>query len=218
MKCSECSAPIDPVIAIDIDGTLGDYHTHFVEFAACWLNKWPSYMWDYRGQMPHGDWFTRVFNVDRTTFRAIKLAYRQGGQKRLMPIAPYAFEFMSAAHRLGCETWITTTRPWERFDRVDPDSRHWLEKHHIPYQVLMFDEDKMGQLWRRVDPARVVMVLDDQDDVLSEAAELFGRGVPVMMEGPHNEDAAWPYCRVPDFPRALSVLTTRIMNWRHHAK
>jgi hypothetical protein len=216
MICTECSEPIKPVIAVDIDGTLGDYHNSFVTFAAQWLNKWPDRMYDYAGHMPHGDWFTRCFNVDRTTFRAIKLAYRQGGMKRIMPIYAGASAFMNGAFRKDCEVWITTTRPWERFDRVDPDSRHWLEKHDIPFHVLMYDEDKVNQLWQRVDPRRVVMVLDDQADILKEVARLINPGAPVMFSGPHNAQATWGGRRVSNFKEAGLLLDVLLANWRHH--
>lgn len=216
MKCSDCSAPIDPVIAIDIDGTLGDYHKSFVEFAAQWLNKWPDCMYDYKGSIPHRQFFCACFNVDETTFRAIKLAYRQGGMKRLMPVYPGAVEFMKQANRKGCEIWITTTRPWERFDRIDPDSRHWLEKHDIPFHVLMYDEDKIDQLYRRVDWRRVVMVLDDQRDVLERAAALIGPGVPIMMKGQHNLQSGWWGRKVDGFRAAGALLDVLINNWEHN--
>jgi hypothetical protein len=216
VKCSDCSAPIEPVIAIDIDGTLGDYHKSFVEFAAQWLNKWPDGMYSYRGAIPYRQFFCACFNVDETTFRAIKLAYRQGGMKRLMPVYPGAVEFMKQAHRKGCEIWITTTRPWERFDRIDPDSRHWLEKHDIPFHVLMYDEDKVDQLYRRVDHRRVVMILDDQVDVLDRAVTLIGPGAAVMMSGQHNSNAEWNGRRVASFRDASDLLDVLITNWEHH--
>lgn len=28
-----------PIVALDIDGTLGDYHSHFLRFAEQWLDK-----------------------------------------------------------------------------------------------------------------------------------------------------------------------------------
>ena len=77
MKCSSCSAPVAPVVAIDIDGTLGDYHQHFIEFAEQWLgvSKFAGdriAVWKlYDGLGPFRDWFTSAYAVDVTTFRSI---------------------------------------------------------------------------------------------------------------------------------------------------
>src|SRR5215469_14479212 len=89
VRCSDCHQEIKPVVAIDIDGTLGDYHDHFINFAVQWLGfgyEKPRGSKAYDGSESHRDWFTRVMGVDVTTFRAIKLAFRQGGMTRIMPI------------------------------------------------------------------------------------------------------------------------------------
>jgi hypothetical protein len=219
MICTKCSDPIRPIVAIDIDGTLGDYHNHFAKFARDWLNKDPAKaglsMFDYDGSESHGDWFCRTFDVDRTTFRAIKLAYRQGGQKRIMPIYRGAADLLDMANRRDCEVWITTTRPWERFDRIDPDSRHWLDKHDLVYDVLMFDEAKMLELHRRVDPGRVVMILDDQVDVLYQARNLFSPSVPVIAGGMHNSGVRWGGRGVDSLIGAQVMLEKRVQQWRN---
>lgn len=187
MLCSKCSALVRPVVAVDIDGTLGDYHTHFIEFAVEWLGaQVSSDVYKYGGVPRHREWFCKTFGVDVSTFRAIKLAYRQGGHKRTMPVWQGSKDFLEAIVRSGAELWLTTTRPHDRYDRVDPDTREWLRRHGLPFHGLLYDEDKMDALHERVAASRVVAVVDDEPEPLSRAEELFGHNVPILRRTPYN--------------------------------
>jgi hypothetical protein len=195
MKCTNCHEVIKPVVAIDIDGTLADYHDHFLHFAVNWLGTGyhkPRGQLAYDGSEPHREWFTRTMQVDATTFRTIKLAFRQGGMKRTMPIFRESVETVRYFRQLGAEVWLTTTRPWERFDRVDPDTRHWLNEHDIEFDGLIYDDDKMNALAVRVDPDRVVAVVDDLAEVLDEAHQLFDNATTILRHTIHNRAVHWP--------------------------
>ena len=194
MRCSDCSEVIKPIVAMDIDGTLGDYHDHFLDFAVKWLGQKyykPRGMYAYDGSEPHREWFTRTMEVDVTTFRAIKLAFRQGGLKRTMPIYLESTETIDFIRRFGAEVWLTTTRPWERFDRVDPDTRHWLAEHGIEFDGLIYDDAKMAALAERVDAERVVAVVDDLIEVLEEAKDRFPNAVTILRKTIHNRGVNW---------------------------
>ena len=58
MKCTECGRELRPVVAIDIDGTLGDFHGHFIKFIVDYLGY--NGTGDlYNGRMPMKQWFIR---------------------------------------------------------------------------------------------------------------------------------------------------------------
>lgn len=194
MKCENCYQDIRPVVAMDIDGTLADYHDHFLNFAIGWLGKGyykPRGNLAYDGSEDHREWFTRIMEVDVSTFRAIKLAFRQGGMKRTMPIYRESSQTIDAIREMGAEVWLTTTRPWERFDRVDPDTRHWLSQHGIEFDGLIYDDDKMTALKERVDVERVVAVVDDLTEVLEIAGDIFPNAVTIMRKTIHNRGVTW---------------------------
>jgi hypothetical protein len=174
MLCSRCSNPLKPIVCLDIDGTMGDYHGHLVKFATEYMGYSQPPRSIYTGAIPFREWFTRAFNTDLRTFRDIKLAYRQGAQKRSMPCRPWAQGAISHLRLAGAEIWITTTRPYMRLDNVDPDTRFWLKRHGLKFDYLLYDEHKYVSLADKVDSSRVCAVLDDQHDMLLEAQGCFG--------------------------------------------
>lgn len=212
MLCTKCGGVVVPVVALDIDGTLGDYHGHFLRFAEQWLGQ----PWDgnaFRGQCPFRDWFADAFDTDVTTFRRVKLAYRQGGMKRTMPLRSGVRELVTELGRAGVEVWFTTTRPWERYDAVDPDTREWLRRNRLGgVRHLLFSDDKLGELARQVDPTRVVAVLDDELEQL-EVADDLGLGLPVHMRTPYNAAQQWRGVTALDMQDAGMILRNTLEEW-----
>jgi len=183
MLCERCGGIIRPIVAVDIDGTLGDYHSHFIKFCDLYMQtKFPS---DYDGSVE----FSEFLGLDKETYRSIKLAYRQGGMKRCMPLHVGARGFITALNRLssGLEVWITTTRPHLRLDGIDPDTRFWLECHGLRYTNLLYHEDKYRLLADRVDKDSVIFVLDDLREQVQAAAIYFGEGKAFQLATPYNE-------------------------------
>jgi hypothetical protein len=211
MLCTQCSKPVRPVVAVDIDGTLGNYHEHFETFAQRWLGvhdeAWVVDL-GYDGSQPYRDWFTMKYGVDVTTFRAIKLAYRQGGMKRTMPVYAHA-QGTVVALRQRAEVWLTTTRPHDRYDRIDPDTVEWLRRHRIPFDALLFDEDKIGELYRNVDAQRVVAVLDDEVAHL----ERVPTGTPILLRSQYNEQAEWDNGEASSLPSAWHMINQLLQEW-----
>lgn len=158
-----------PVVAIDIDGTLGDYHSHFLWFAEHWLGiTMPS-----ASDVNPGMRLSEFMGVPHHVYRECKLAYRQGGLKRFMPVYPEAPGLMRSIRAAGAEAWICTSRPYLRLDNIDPDTREWLSRNNIEYDAVIFEGinegDKYRELTRQVDPSRIVAAADDLPEQLDLA-------------------------------------------------
>jgi hypothetical protein len=154
-----------PIVALDIDGTIADYHVWFLRFAEMWLGR-P--MPDPEANNP-GLPLHRFMGVSKTTYRKVKLAYRQGGLKRAMPCLSGIDSAIRSWRRAGAEVWICTTRPYLRLDNIDPDTREWLRRNHIQYDAVLFGHNKYRELHRIVGPDRVVAVADDLTAMLEQA-------------------------------------------------
>lgn len=174
MLCSKCREVVKPVVAVDIDGTIGEYHGHFLEFAEGWLGRERNPTIPlFDGRTHFNSWFCTVFDVSVEVFRECKLAYRQGGAKRTMPIYPDAKLMIDSFREAGAEVWITTTRPYLRMDNIDPDTREWLDRHGIQYDGLIYDKEKYAMLADRVGADRVVAVVEDLPYKIEEAQNVF---------------------------------------------
>lgn len=180
MKCSECGRRIKPVVAIDIDGTLAEYHEHLLSFFDKYFGRPMPRGWEGDGEWEH--WL----DLSRQDYQAAKLAFRQGGHKRWMPIRRFAREMCETIKLTGAEVWITTTRPYLRLDSVDPDTREWLNRHGIVYDHMMYDEYKYMELSKQVGTERVVAIVDDLPEQWAQAQTMFGQTVPILVNRPHN--------------------------------
>ena len=206
MLCSKCSEPVRPVVALDVDETLAQYLRHFLDFAGPYFNT------DYRhdvwyGHEPLNEWM----HITKEAYRTCKLAYRQGGMKRTMPVYPGAQMLFAKLVAVHAEIWITTTRPYMRLDNVDPDTREWLHRYGLePYAGLLYDEDKYAALLERVDKNRVVGVVDDDPAQCARAMELGLAPIrPRRLQYQSHTDGF----TVPHLKEAQKMLLSRIDHW-----
>lgn len=169
-----------PIVALDIDGTLGVYHEHFRRFASDWVGR--ELPGGYDGSVPFYKWL----GISKATYRKCKLAYRRGGLKRSMPAYAGASEMTRTIRsRTNARIVICTTRPFLSFDDVEPDTLHMLKRQGIQYDYVISGEHKYRELVKLVGKERVVMVLEDQDDMLAQALSL---GLPaVRARHTHND-------------------------------
>ena len=219
MKCSECSKVVKPVVAIDIDGTLGNYHGHFIEFAGQYIGASGEQIMQAMtyGGGPEGSFrehceLTLGLEDAGVGWEQIKLAFRQGGMKRTMMAYHGASWMIARLRRSGAEVWVTTTRPYLRLDGIDPDTRFWLARHAIDYDGLLYDEDKYRVLAENIDPDRVVAVLDDLPEQLVAAREAFGDGVPILRRTRWNRAVEWALDAT-ELDEAGTIITRRIEAW-----
>jgi phosphoglycolate phosphatase-like HAD superfamily hydrolase len=189
-----------PVVALDIDGTLGDYHAHFLWFASVWLGRdMPSAL-----DVNPGMRLSEFMGVPHSVYRECKLAYRQGGLKRFMPVYPFASKLTDEIHNLGADIWLCTTRPYLRLDNIDPDTREWLRRNGIQYDAVIFggledEPNKYPELVRQVGADRIVAAVDDLPEQVNMAMVAGIRTVYVR-DQPYNRDL-----NLANFSRVLSL-------------
>lgn len=198
-----------PVVGLDIDGSLGEYHGWFLKFAEMWLGrKMPDPATINPGLPLHS-----FMGVSKATYRRIKLAYRNGGLKRGMPAYDGAHELSVQLRRWGCEVWICTSRPYLQHGPIEPDTHEWLRRNKIKYDNVLWGEHKYYAL-NRLAGNRVVAVLEDLP-ALARQADRCGIEV-VMMNQPYNQVEVHelpPVHRVHDLKEALDTLEELVLSW-----
>jgi len=204
--------PLAPVVALDIDGTLGDYYGHFKWFAELYLQQ------DLRCDWTGTTNFDEALNLDKETYRDIKLAYRQGGMKRSIPVldgdAGRAL-IQNIRERLGVQVWICTTRPWQRLDNIDPDTQFWIQRNFGRVDGVIYGEDKYEDLIDIVGRDRILGVVDDLPENVRRAGSLGLRAA--IRAGQHN--AAWRlvYPTVPTIHHNSNIYSL-VETWKDQKK
>lgn len=212
---------VRPVVALDIDGTLVDYHHHFEAFAAQYFGMTDSpraVNGGYDARMP----FYKYLGVSKAAYRRCKLAYRRGELKRSVPLLspplPQANELTKTLRRWGCEVWLCTTRPYLSHDLVDDATRHNLRRHGVMYNGILWGEHKYRELVRAVGSDRVIAVLDDLPEMCEQAERL---GLPVGFAlRPHNVlqyvalGRKWP--AVDTHAKTLEWLSISLDKWKRN--
>jgi hypothetical protein len=205
-----------PVVALDIDGTLGDYHGHFLRFAEGYVGRAMPGPKEINPGLP----LYKHMRVSRVVYRATKLAYRQGGLKRSMPAYPGAADITRNIRRAGGEIWICTTRPYLRLDNIDPDTREWLRRHRIQYDAVIFGDNKYRELVRQVGVDRVVAIADDLPEQIVKAGKA-GIDSIYLMDQPYNRygsslGAGYPFApfRIHSLPALWHEIELQIMKYK----
>lgn len=209
-----------PVVALDIDGTLGNWHDDFLSFAWRWLHG--------RAKTPPTWWYTYTgvpmnhhLGVTKEVYRAVKLAYRQSGLKRDMPVFPGAYDLLNAVREAGAEVWVCTTRPYLRLDNIDPDTREWLERNQLEVDGVIYGEHKYRDLCELVGIERVVGALDDLPEKVIQARQVGMNGMLIQRhhnqewwQGNNPEKPAYVPPALPHLPAAQEWLLAEIKEWK----
>lgn len=205
-----------PVVSIDIDGTLADYHGWFLQFAELYFNKKMPNPRALNPGMP----LHKFMGVSKAEYRDCKLAYRQGGMKRSMPCIDGASWVVNHIRESGAEVWICTTRPYLRLDNIDPDTEEWLRRNKITYDALLFDpagrDDKYKELKRQAG-FHVAAVVEDLPEQAEKALQL-GIGPVFLRNQPYNQHwsppephSVWRWDTVGDL---RSLVDRALKDWR----
>lgn len=194
-----------PVVGLDIDGTLGEYHGHFLRFARDYLGK--PVQFGYDGSVPLYKWL----GISKTTYRQVKLAYRRGGLKRSMPAYAGASSLAHSLRRRGALVAICTTRPYLQLEAVEADTTHWLRRNGIAHDAVITGEHKYRDLVKTYGAKRIVFVLDDLPELLRQA-ESAGIERAWLRFNAHNVRADWTR-GVTDLDAARRVGLHAIKEW-----
>ena len=166
MYRSRRPGPDAPLVALDLDGTLGDYHRHFERFAQMWTGR--DIVWDPEIVGP----FYKQLGMSKAVYRQCKLAYRMGGMKRSIPMFEGADELSRAIRGAGAAIAACTTRPYLAMSTIDLDTQHWLKRNGIQVDHILYGEHKYRDLVKSVGSNRVVCALDDDLSQLGIATRL----------------------------------------------
>ncbi|UAJ16147.1 phosphatase [Microbacterium phage TinyMiny] len=197
--------PLAPVVGLDVDGTLADYYEHMRWFAELYLQRPVTIDWTFANTAEFSD----ALQLDKKTYRDIKLAYRQGGMKRSIPVMDDRGTMVKAIRAAGIQVWITTTRPWQRLDNIDPDTQFWLNRNVGRVDGVIYGEEKYMDLLDIVGSDRILGIVDDLPENIVSAMSLGLRAA--LAVGDHN--AAFRSVRKVPEVRSAADLGSIVFGW-----
>ena len=116
--------------------------------------------------------FHRQLGMSKTVYRQCKLAYRMGGMKRSMPVFDGASELTRAIRQRGVRVIACTTRPYLHMSTIDLDTQHWMRRHGLQIDYILYGEHKYRDLVKSVGKDRIICALDDDASQLAIAKSL----------------------------------------------
>lgn len=198
-----------PIVALDLDGTLGDYHEHFRRFAEMWTGR--EIVWD---PSIEGS-FAAQLGMSKALYRKCKLAYRMGGMKRSMPVFDGARELTVAIRRRGVLVIACTTRPYLQMTTIDGDTQHWTKRNGLQVDGILYGEHKYRDLVKAVGRERVVCALEDDLSQIKVANSL---GITTIMRLNEANRQFTPEAAQASAPNLTSARVQILAMIDHHKK
>jgi uncharacterized HAD superfamily protein len=166
-----------PIAIIDIDGVLADYPASFVQY----VNRQRGVRADYDGTYDN-----LVAGMSRIDVVRWKNRYREEGfeGEHVMPTVD-AREFMGQMRALGYFLCVVTARPYATYKRMFADTLQWFTKHDIPFDAIIFHEDKQTFVLSLIDRHKQVkFAVEDHPGQARSIASL--EVMTFLLDRPYN--------------------------------
>ena len=171
------------VAVFDLDGVLNVWPITWVSY----LNQNLGTSFDYR-QM-HSFYVSECFNITRDKEEDLKATFLQDGIRHtpMMHNADFVLKHLRGA---GYTVAVVTGRPQGAQSYYDVVS--WLHQHNVPYDLLIWGEEKKDTIMDELAPAVPAFVVEDKP---ATVIRLASKQYPVFVPD-------WPYNRgsVPEEP------------------
>ncbi len=207
-----------PVFGLDLDGTLLDYHRHFITFANQHFGSYAEPE-GYDSRLP----LYRYLGVSKERYRQCKMAYRKGEMKRSCPLLPSPYpngtDVVNTLRKWGAEVWFCTTRPYLAYDAIDASTPHNLRRHGMKYNGILWGQNKYRELAKTVGKERIVAVLDDVPEMCEQAEKVGLRTAFALRK--HNAEQArvlnladrWPMLKT--YEETELAFYNWLKEWQH---
>ena len=126
----------EKVAIIDIDGVLADYPRCIMDYIHRKTGIAPMDIGTYDIYYEYGKVLGHA-EVER-----LKHEFRESGEKRNIPVLPGALELLKGLNNRGYYIAILSSRPVSRYKRIMGDTLEWLNKNNLPYNGVLWDEEK----------------------------------------------------------------------------
>ena len=187
------------VVAIDIDGVLAQYPEGFMDFIREQTGM------KFINFVQKGDLYDDLapfFDGDYKAVKDLKHAYRSSGAKANLPMVEGASLALHDLRQMGYSIVLLSARPYKEYPRIFADTIEWLNKNDIPYDAILWDENKEDRIVKEFPHMKFLV-----EDNLSNAKKVAKRGYPVFLfDYPSNQGESTNISRVSGWDKIIAML------------
>ena len=148
----------DKVCAIDLDDTLADSSKYFVDV----------YHRENCTGTPYKNRAELKKSLNTLVYEEYKSWYRESGEKVNIPIMSGAKELCDYLKSIGYKIVIISARPYEKYNRIFPDTLQWLNNNEIKYDAVYFEKDKHIKILKQL--PNLSFVIEDNPEYANQIA------------------------------------------------
>lgn len=178
------------VAVFDIDGVLNDWPVAWLAY----VNEQLKVSWAWEAMT---SWYiSDCFPLSRNTEEELKAQFRENGYLSRVPPKENAGPILRMLWQAGYKIAIITGRPYNVTMHYDIIS--WFKQHDLPYDLIMWGEDKADVIYAEISPAEPAFVVEDKPSTVQKLKSR--RYTTYVMD--------WPYNRqVPEEPGVVERIT-----------
>ena len=168
----------EKVCAIDLDDTLAKSSKHFVKVyndLNCVEHPTDGYHFKKREQLKK--------ELSALEYDEYKSYFRESGEKINIEVKEGAKELCDILKEKGYKIVIISARPYEKHNRIFPDTLEWLNDNEIKYDAIYFEEDKHLKILKQL--PNLSFIIEDNPDYAKQIAE---QGYRVFLLDNEHED------------------------------
>lgn len=147
----------DKVCAIDLDDTLAESDHHFTVI----YNEKNGTFFNCREDIKN--------TLNTLEYEEFKTWYRESGEKINIDTKVGAKEITEYLKNKGYRIVIISARPYEKHNRIFPDTMQWLTKNGIKYDALYFEKDKHITILKKF--PNLDFIIEDNIEYANEIAK-----------------------------------------------
>jgi|LSQX01.1.fsa_nt_gb uncharacterized HAD superfamily protein len=160
------------VIGVDIDGVLCNYPEDFVKFMERETGKDLSSF-----TLKEYNLYSALGEIlGEKTIRELKHKFRISGEKSNLSVVKGAREGLSFLKSKGYTIVLLTARPYKEYPRMFADTMEWLKKNELPYDAILWDEDKLSKITREFPKINFMI-----EDHLGNSEKIARKGYKVFL-------------------------------------
>lgn len=179
------------VAVFDIDGVLSTYPHDFLGYVNKKLGT------EYKVPSMTSYYISECFPISRVVEEDLKAQFLADGHMRELGSMADAPTVAQKLRRAGYVIAVTTGRPYSH--HMHYDTATWLKSRDIPYDIIIWGEDKADIIHEELSPAAPAFIVEDKPSTIEK---LKSRTYPVYV-------MAWPYnSRVAEVPGQIERISS----------